>query len=93
MSLTSGWDFIDSAGIRYIWGRTTQAAVSGSRGGWQNNALHRCVLVYLREALQALCLPKALFTMAVILLHDLPVDTTAWTLPSVKHPLAGWLHW
>lgn len=69
-----------------------QAAVSGSHGGWQNNALHHFVLICLGEALQAPCLPKSLFTTEVILLHDLPVDTTARTLPSVKHLLAVWLH-
>jgi len=36
-----------------------------------------------------LCLPKSLFTLEMILLHELAVDTTAWTLPSVEHLLTS----
>jgi len=53
MSLTSGWDFFTSTGIRYILGRCSQL-FSGSHDRWQNNALPHCVLICLREALQAL---------------------------------------
>lgn len=83
MFLTRGCDFINSAGIRYLLGKMVQATVSGSHGEWQNT-MNCSVLICLREALQALCLPKSLLIVEVILLYELPVDITAWTLPSVK---------